>query len=108
MPAETWACTWSICRRRFRISKFGTSSDRDRAWVLRQIATLVPRALDEGLEVCVGGEDSSRADVDFLLRVIEAAEAAGARRFRFADTVGILEPFRTHAVLSRLRQRHRT
>src|SRR5271166_541585 len=47
--------------------------DRDRAWVLRQIATLVPRALDEGLEVCVGGEDASRADVDFLLRVIETA-----------------------------------
>jgi len=78
--------------------------DRDRAWVLRQIATLVPRAVDEGLEVCVGGEDSSRADVDFLLRVIETAEAAGARRFRFADTVGVLEPFRTHAVLSRLRR----
>ncbi len=78
--------------------------DRDRAWVLRQIATLVPRAVDEGLEVCVGGEDSSRADVDFLLRVIETAEAAGARRFRFADTVGVLEPFRCYSVLSRLRR----
>ncbi len=78
--------------------------DRDRAWVLRSIATLVPRAVDEGLEVCVGGEDASRADLDFLLRVLETAEAAGARRFRFADTVGILEPFRTHAVIARLRQ----
>ncbi len=72
--------------------------------MLRSIASLVPRALDEGLEVCVGGEDASRADPDFLLRVVEAAEAAGARRFRFADTVGILEPFRTHQAISRLRR----
>ena len=35
--------------------------------------------------------------------MIEAAQSAGARRFRFADTVGVLEPFRTHRVLSRLR-----
>ena len=75
----------------------------DRDAVLRSIATLVPRALDAGLDVCVGGEDSSRADPEFLLRVIEAAQSAGARRFRFADTVGVLEPFRTHRVLSRLR-----
>ncbi|HUY91864.1 MAG TPA: nitrogen fixation protein NifZ [Pirellulales bacterium] len=31
----------------------------DRARVLRQVATLVDRALDEGLQVCVGGEDAS-------------------------------------------------
>jgi homocitrate synthase NifV len=77
---------------------------RDRGAVLRAIATLVPRALDEGMEVCVGGEDASRADPEFLLRVVEAAEAAGARRFRFADTVGILEPFGTHRAISRLRR----
>jgi len=76
----------------------------DRAGVLRQVATLVPRALDDGLQVCVGGEDASRADLDFVLRVLEAAERAGARRFRFADTVGVLEPFRTHAIFAKLRQ----
>jgi len=70
----------------------------DRARVLRQVAMLVPRALDEGLQVCVGGEDASRADFDFVLRVLAAAERAGARRFRFADTVGVLEPFRTYIV----------
>jgi homocitrate synthase NifV len=75
----------------------------DRARVLRQVATLVPRAVDEGLQVCVGAEDSSRADLDFVLRVLAAAERAGARRFRFADTVGVLEPFRTHAIITKLR-----
>ena len=78
---------------------------RDRAWVLRTISEMVPKALDRGFEVCIGGEDSSRADPDFLSRVIEAGEAAGARRFRFADTLGILEPFGTRAVFETLRSR---
>jgi homocitrate synthase NifV len=38
-------------------------------------------------------EDASRADRSFLLRVAETAQAAGAERIRFADTVGIMEPF---------------
>ncbi|HXH72801.1 MAG TPA: homocitrate synthase [Mariprofundaceae bacterium] len=66
---------------------------RDRDWVLQNIRNMVPAALDMGFEVCVGGEDASRADSDFLLQVVEAAQAAGASRFRFADTVGIMEPF---------------
>ncbi|MBJ6612029.1 MAG: homocitrate synthase [Candidatus Thiothrix moscowensis] len=76
---------------------------RDRAWVLQQIREHVKIALDLGLGVAVGGEDSSRADRDFLLQVLETAASAGAQRFRFADTVGILEPFATHDWLSSLR-----
>jgi homocitrate synthase NifV len=67
--------------------------ERTRDWVLQQIAALVPRARDLGFRVCVGGEDSSRADPEFLRRVLNAAEEAGAERFRFADTVGITDPF---------------
>ena len=69
---------------------------RDRAWVLAQIDRYVGRALDAGYEVCVGGEDSSRADIDFLAQVVEAVQRAGARRFRFADTLGLLDPFTTY------------
>ncbi len=72
--------------------------------VLAMIADMVPRALDRGLAVCIGGEDASRADMNFLLRVVEAAETAGASRFRFADTVGILEPFATAEIFRRLRE----
>ncbi len=76
---------------------------RDRAWALGHIRAMVAKARDLGLEVSVGGEDSSRADPDFLLAVLDACEAAGARRFRFADTLGIMEPFATHALITRLR-----
>lgn len=71
-------------------------------WVLHAVDYHVRKALDMGLDVCVGGEDSSRADVDFILRVIETAEHAGASRFRFADTVGVMEPFGVMKVFSQI------
>ncbi len=77
---------------------------RDRDWVLAQIRHLVPRALDLGMEVALGGEDASRADMDFLLRVVETAQQAGARRFRFADTLGLLDPFTTYDRIRTLRR----
>jgi homocitrate synthase NifV len=80
-------------------SKFG----KDRAWLLDAVSRHVALALDLGLEVGVGGEDASRADTDFLKRIVEAAQKAGARRFRFADTLGVLDPFATHERISALR-----
>lgn len=77
--------------------------DRNRGWVLDEITRQVEYARGLGLDVAVGGEDSSRADVDFLQRVIAVAERAGARRFRFADTLGVLEPFATVELFRRLR-----
>ncbi|NSL54907.1 homocitrate synthase [Uliginosibacterium aquaticum] len=76
---------------------------RDREWVLAQIQPVVTLALEAGMEVSVGMEDASRADPAFLCRVAEVAQAAGARRIRFADTLGILDPFATFEVISRLR-----
>ncbi|MDZ3836634.1 MAG: homocitrate synthase [Rhodospirillales bacterium] len=78
---------------------------RGRSWVLAHLEAMVRLARDLGLEVVVGGEDSSRADLDFVLAVIETAEAAGARRFRFADTLGILDPLRAQRIFRRLRRR---
>ncbi|MDO9240383.1 MAG: homocitrate synthase, partial [Methylicorpusculum sp.] len=74
---------------------------QSRAWVLDTIDRLVKTARDAGLNVCVGAEDASRADPDFLARMAEAAQRAGAERIRFADTVGIMEPF---GVLESIRQ----
>jgi homocitrate synthase NifV len=71
--------------------------------VLARIARVVRYALDRGLTVAVGGEDSSRADPDFVPAVIEAVQRAGAHRFRFADTLGVLDPFATARIFQRLR-----
>ncbi len=73
-----------------------------REQALARIDRLVPLAREHGLEVALGAEDSSRADIDHLLRMAEAAERAGAFRIRVADTVGILDPFATHDLVARV------
>lgn len=75
-----------------------------RTAALDRLATVVGYARSKGLAVAVGGEDSSRADVEFLVDVMAAAREAGARRFRVADTLSVLDPFATHALVSELRQ----
>lgn len=77
---------------------------RSRDWVLEQVASMIGYAVERGLQVALGGEDSSRADLDFVRQVIEVAERAGARRFRFADTLGILDPFQTFSAFHTLRR----
>lgn len=77
---------------------------RNRDWVIEQIRPHVERALDAGIEVSVGMEDASRGDIDFLCRVAEEAQMAGARRIRVADTLGILDPFGTYVLVSQLRR----
>ncbi len=79
---------------------------RDRTWALKEVTRLVKQATDQGFDVCLGCEDASRADLDFLVQLGNAAEDAGARRLRFADTLGVMEPFRVsqsiHYLYSRL------
>jgi homocitrate synthase NifV len=70
--------------------------------VLARLRRVVGYARQHGLAVSVGGEDSSRADFDFLRHVIAAAAEAGAYRFRFADTLGVLDPFQTYDIFRRL------
>jgi homocitrate synthase NifV len=77
---------------------------RSREWLLEQIVRCTGEAQELGLEVCVGGEDASRADPEFLWQVVEVAEQAGAARFRFADTLGIMEPFQVCETIADLRR----
>jgi homocitrate synthase NifV len=76
---------------------------QSRQWVLNTISSCVQEARNLGMEVCVGMEDASRADVEFLIQMAEAAQLAGASRIRFADTVGIMEPFGVFETIKKLR-----
>jgi homocitrate synthase NifV len=78
---------------------------KDSAWVLNQVASMVRMAVDAGFEVCVGCEDASRAEISFVAKVAEVAAFNGAKRLRFADTVGVMEPLRTLENIMYLRMR---
>ena len=70
--------------------------------VLQKLGDSISFALDNALFVSVGGEDSSRAESKFLLDVAMYAQECGASRFRFCDTVGILDPFTTYTQVKQL------
>ncbi len=74
------------------------------AVVLVNTITAVAYARKHGLYISVGMEDASRADEEFLLEYIRAVTAAGARRVRYCDTVGILDPLTMAARIERLRR----
>ena len=66
---------------------------KSREWVLENMYNAVTYAKKNGLYISVNGEDSSRADINFLIEFINLAKEAGADRFRYCDTVGVMEPF---------------
>ncbi|WP_411169448.1 homocitrate synthase [Clostridium sp. MB05] len=73
-----------------------------REWVLENMVKSVEFAKKNGLYVSVNGEDASRADREFLVQFIELAKQAGADRFRYCDTVGIMEPFKINEDIKHL------
>lgn len=77
---------------------------QSRDWVIDQVTRVIERAALSGRRVSLGLEDASRADPAFLALVAARAQACGAQRLRFADTLGVLDPFTTYEALARLRE----
>jgi homocitrate synthase NifV len=77
---------------------------QSRQWVLERLKTAVSFAKEAGLYVSVSAEDASRSELDFLLRYAQTAEALGADRLRFCDTLGVMEPLRMYACVRTLAQ----
>jgi len=77
---------------------------KSRHVVMEQLKTALGFAKEHCLYVSVGGEDASRADTGFLLDLLRMCRSLGADRFRFCDTLGILDPFAMHEKISLLRR----
>ncbi len=70
--------------------------------LFRNLEEVVLTAKREGLFVCIGGEDASRANNELLAQIMEFGKTLGADRFRYCDTVGILTPNKTFENISYL------
>jgi homocitrate synthase NifV len=81
-------------------AKFGGSLAR----VVAATSDVIGYARAKGLEVAFGGEDSSRASRETLAPILEAAEKAGAIRYRFADTLGVIDPVSTREAIAAVRR----
>jgi len=73
-------------------------------WVIDRLQECIDLAKNYGCIVSVGAEDASRADVEFFLRVAEAAAQMGVVRIRYADTIGCLTPFQTYNTMRYLQE----
>jgi homocitrate synthase NifV len=80
------------------------SMDRCRDWVLHHLDSVLPFAAHACERFSVGLQDTARADPEFLDRVVRVIADAGAFRVRVSDTVGILNPFTTTALVSRVKK----
>lgn len=79
-------------------TKFG----QDLPWARRRLLRWVAEAHDHGLTVSLGLEDASRADDAAVAGLVHALHEAGVQHVRWADTVGMLEPFETRRRLAAL------
>ncbi len=81
---------------------------KDREYVIERSVEAVEYAKERGLVVEFGGEDASRGDLEYIIKLFKAAEDAGADRLTYADTVGVLSPERTEEVIKRLKSEFKT
>ncbi len=76
---------------------------KDRTAVKEQLRTALAFAKQHNLYVSVGGEDASRADIAFLVELLQITRELGGDRFRFCDTLGIMDPFSMYDKVAWLR-----
>ncbi len=75
---------------------------RGRDWAVGRISECVSAAVGLGLRPSVGFEDASRADDGFVIELAGHLRDLGVVRLRWADTVGVLEPFTGYERLARI------
>lgn len=61
-------------------------------------------AVEKGCQVSIGAEDASRTEINFLIHLYQEAIKNGAKRVRYADTVGCLDPFSTYKIINSIRE----
>lgn len=82
-------------------TKLGKTGDE----ILEMAVASTELAKEHGLVVELSAEDASRADPDFLEDLFEAGQEAGADRFVYCDTVGVLTPRKTRETFEHLTSR---
>jgi homocitrate synthase NifV len=78
--------------------------DHTRLWVIDCLKRALRYANDHGCRVTVGAEDASRSDPSFLMDIALLAQEMGTERFRYCDTLGILDSISTVQRLNSLKQ----
>jgi len=69
-----------------------TKLRKNKDWVINQLKACLDISAGSGMELSIGYEDASRADVSFMITVTNLLKERGINRIRLADTVGVMTP----------------
>ena len=89
LKAEVMAIHISVPTSEVMIEK---KMGKTREWIVPQMEKVFEFAIKEGAVISFGAEDASRTEPAFLKEIFSVAEQLGAKRVRFADTLGIMTP----------------
>ncbi len=76
---------------------------KDFQYVKTNLINILKILNKEDVKYSVGGEDSSRADLESVIEFIKIAEGEGAYKFRYSDTVGILNPLKIYENIKKIK-----
>ncbi|HAX51340.1 homocitrate synthase [Muricomes intestini] len=77
--------------------------NKNKAWVEKQLMDCVEIADNFHVQVTLGFEDASRADIGFMIKLAAQAEKMRIKIIRLADTVGIFTPVRAGKLVKEIR-----
>jgi len=81
-------------------TKFPGKKEED---IIEMSVKAVEYAKDRGLIVEFGGEDASRANLEFIKKLYKEVLDAGADRLTYTDTVGVLTPEKCEEIMKKLK-----
>lgn len=77
---------------------------KNKKWVEKTLQECTQVAKDYGIQVTVGLEDATRAEMSFMNHLIRLMEGWGVETIRLADTVGILNPMAARQMVQGLKE----
>lgn len=101
----SWVGIFSGLNSRVRAVSLSNRSEEE---VMELIHSSVSYAKELGLSVRYTAEDSSRTDINLLIKAFDIAISAGADRICFSDSVGILEPSQVGEYIGIIRDKFKT
>lgn len=90
---------------KFGADKYGSTIEAKQASVLEMVDRAVRQACSITSDVEFSAEDAGRTDIDYLVKVIDVAVAAGATTINIPDTTGYCVPKEYAALFDTVRQR---
>ena len=76
--------------------------NKNKSWVQKTLLEVIEKVQDSGIQVTVGFEDASRADIGFMAELAKMLKQHNVNVIRLADTVGVFYPSRVGELVERM------